>query len=1007
MRAQTESQTENTESRSPLLDSAALAARVSRTDMLLAGRRASDLLTSLSKGFRERFGDCRFALWLPDGADDEHETKWLSATGDAQSWWPRQPLAQRAIDERSTVQGDGSPLLLAAPLFADGGVVAALVCEIGDAESSSNVASLAQNWLADAANLLIQRLPAALELERLHLAVHRLADAERLQRALYTIADLANSELDMDDMMARIHAVIAELMYAENFYIALLDNANSDLYFPYFRDVADPDPPPPNERYPLSDYEGSLTAYVLTRGEALLGPSLDLATEHGTAGGYGPQSVDWLGVPMRHGGDVIGAVVVQSYDDTHRYDTRSLELLTFVSQHIATAIERKRAHDMLERRVRERTTELKDANRALQLEVEERQRSERLQAALFRIAELGSTSDSAESFYQAVHRVVGELLYAGNFFIALLGEGGDTIQFAYSVDEYDVDRAPRQFGAGLTEYVIRTGKPLLADRETNRRLHEAGELLSHGARATIWLGVPLICDEKTVGCLAVQSYDADHNYTSRDQELLTFVSYHIANALMRKQAADSLREANAELETRVNERTQELFSANRDLREQIGERERMERQLKHDALHDALTGLPNRAHLMNRLEDALRHFLGPAKQAFAVLFLDLDRFKVINDSVGHLIGDQLLKQVGNRIARSVEGDGLVARLGGDEFAVLLESISGQDEAESVALRIIDVLEQPVRVGGKDLYSSTSIGIVLGQSHYHTPEELLRDADVALYRAKASGRRCHVVFDETLRREALSQLELEGNLRRALARNEFDAVYQPIQSLREAQVSGYEALMRWHQADGTVMAPGEFLRIAEETGLLEAIDLQIYDRVFEQSGRLLDGGDGFVSINVGARHFRNPGFVSDMADRLQRFGLRPEQLRIEVTERTLLEDPLQVRDMLNQFDDLGVSLALDDFGTGYSSLSYLHQFPLHAIKLDRSFVSALGDDERGSAEAVLRAVCSLGHSLGMEVIAEGIETDAQRRALIALGCEFGQGFLMARPQPLGEVLAARG
>ena len=974
--------------------------------MLLAGRRARDLLASLADSFRERFGDCHFALWLPDGADDEPETCWLRAVADVRDWSVYLPVAERAIKSSVPMRADGPPLVLAAPLETDDGIKAALLCEIAAPERVAGSTDVAQGWLADAASLLAQRLPPALELERLHLAVHRLADAERLQRALYSIADLANSDLDMHDMMARIHAVIADLMYAENFYISLLDNGNHELYFPYFRDVADAEPPPPQQRYPLSDYQGSLTAYVLTRGRALLGPSFDLASEHGTPDGYGPQSVDWLGVPMRHGDDVIGAVVVQSYDSAHRYDARSLELLTFVSQHIATAIERKRAHDLLEKRVRERTAELKDANQALQLEVVERQRSERLQAALFRIAELGSTSETAEAFYQAVHRVVGELLYAGNFFIALLGDAGDSIQFAYSVDEYDVDRAPRKFGSGLTEYVMRTGKPLLADRETNQRLHEAGELLSHGARATVWLGVPLICDEKTVGVLAVQSYDADHSYTARDQELLTFVSYHIANALMRKQAADSLRDANAELENRVSERTRELFAANRDLREQIGERERMERQLKHDALHDALTGLPNRTQLMTRLADALRLHDGKGGQTFAVLFLDLDRFKVINDSVGHLIGDQLLKQVANRIACCVKGDGLVARLGGDEFAVLLESVSGEADAEAVARRVIEVLEQPVRVSGKDLYSSTSIGIVLGQSHYHTPEELLRDADVALYRAKASGRRCHVVFDETLRREALSQLELEGNLRRALVRNEFDVVYQPILSLRAERLVGYEALMRWHQADGSVLAPGAFLRSAEETGLLEAIDLQVYDRVFEQTQSLLGDSDVFVGINVGARHFRYPGFVSDMEDRLQRFGLRPEQLRIEVTERTLLEDPRQVRALLHQFSELGVSLALDDFGTGYSSLSYLHQFPLHAIKLDRSFVSALGDDERGSAEAVLRAVCSLGQSLGMEVIAEGIETDAQRRALIALGCDLGQGYLMARPMPLSQLLSER-
>ena len=984
-----------------LAAAAALAARVSRSELLLSGRRASDLLQSLAEGFGARFGGCRFALW---GADEfDGRPRWLcssDASSATRARWDE--LAAMAEDCRSSGERRGDPndpLVIALPMPIGKAGAAALVCLLG------RLAPGGDTWLADAARLLSQRLPPALELERLYEAMRQLAEAERVQRALYSIADLAGSTRDMDEVLAGLHAIVAELTYAENFFIAMLDEERQ-LYFPYFRDSDDPEPPDPGERWALDEYGGSLTAYVLTHGEALMGPSLDLAARFGAVGGYGPQSIDWLGVPMKRGSEVIGAVVVQSYDESHRYDARDRALLTFVAQHIATAIERKQAHDQLESRVAERTEALRRTNLVLQAEVEERQRGERLQAALFRIAELGSTSGSVEEFYAAVHRVVGELLYAGNFYIALLSDSGREISFPYSVDEFDISRAARSLGRGLTEYVMRSGLPLLADRNTIARLNAEGEVVSHGARATVWLGVPLICDEVTVGVLAVQSYDEAHRYSRRDQELLTFVSYHIANALMRKQAAESLKAAYAELEQRVAERTQELFEANRDLREQISERERAERQLKHDALHDALTGLPNRAHLLNGLADALSRYARWPQRRFAVLFLDLDRFKVINDSVGHLVGDELLKEVARRIAATLHGWGMVARLGGDEFAVLLEPMEQESDAADMAQRIIDALDEPVRVGGKDLYSSTSIGIAYAQPHYRTPEELLRDADVALYRAKAKGRRRFELFDETLRQEALAQLEMEGALRRAILRGEFEPHFQPIVSLSHGGVVGYEALLRWRRPQGLVLAPGEFLSLAEDSGLAEAIDWQVFELAFAQAHALL-GDAGFISINVGGRHFRSPTFVAELTQLMQRYELPPRQLRIEVTERTLLEDPDEVRRMMAELAQAGVSLALDDFGTGYSSLSYLHQFPLHAIKIDRSFVSALVPQVTGNASAVLRAICSLGHSLGMEVIAEGIETDEQKQALVEMGCDFGQGFLLAHPATAASLIGARG
>ena len=347
---------------------------------------------------------------------------------------------------------------------------------------------------------------------------------------------------------------------------------------------------------------------------------------------------------------------------------------------------------------------------------------------------------------------------------------------------------------------------------------------------------------------------------------------------------------------------------------------------------------------------------------------------------------------------------MIARLGGDEFAVLLCSPDAEQQAIGIAREIIEVLEEPLRVAGKDIYSSASIGITFAQPHYRTAEELLRDADVALYRAKANGRRRFEIFDEMLRRQVLLQMELEGNLRRALARREFEPVFQPIFDLGSGKVLGFEALLRWRHPQYGLIAPGEFLPQAEESGMVEAIDWQVYDSAFAQAEALL-GSSAYLGINVGARHLRSPQFVETLLQRLDAVGMNPAQLRIEVTESVLLEDPVQSRALMERLGSYGISVALDDFGTGYSSLSYLHQFPLQALKIDRSFIAPLDSDTPGKAPTVMRAIHALGAELGLEVIAEGIETEAQLEQVKALGNVSGQGFLLARPASMHSLLAA--
>nr|MDQ3038760.1 EAL domain-containing protein [Pseudomonadota bacterium] len=675
-------------------------------------------------------------------------------------------------------------------------------------------------------------------------------------------------------------------------------------------------------------------------------------------------------------------------------------LLTFVAQQVLSALTRKQAHDQLEHEVHKRTHELARVNDELRKEAIERERSQGMQAALFRIAELASAHGSLDAFYAGVHSVMGGLVDARNFFIALLNEQGDTLEFPYFVDERDANLLPRYLTKGVSEYVMRTREPLLANAAQLRALVDAGEILVIGTPPHWWLGVPLLLDGRCLGVIVVQSYASERRYTLDDQEVLAFASYHIAAALERKQVQERLQLAYADLELRVEERTRELKHANTALHAQIAVREKVESRLKHQAMHDALTGLPNRAALLERLSRVLERYQQDPSRAFALLFMDLDRFKVVNDSVGHPVGDELLIQAGRRISGCIGPGDFVARLGGDEFTILLESIHGEDEARHAADQVIASLSDAIRIGDKDIYTSASIGITLSDLRYRQPEEMLRDADVAMYRAKANGRQRHEVFDQELHEDALLVLDMESDLRRAIANGDFEPYLQPIVRLDDGEPIGFEALLRWNHATRGVLLPQDFLSRAEDAGSIEQIDWLLFEAVCSQLGRL-QNQQGYVGINVSPRHFRSPRLAAQLLELIEAYHVSPQRIRIEVTEGALLDNPDQVKATMLQLRDAGVLTMLDDFGTGYSSLSYLHKFPLHALKIDRSFVADLQPDLGGSSTAVVRAILALAGSLGMEVIAEGIETVAQRDALRALKCGLGQGFLFARPKPLAE------
>jgi diguanylate cyclase (GGDEF)-like protein/PAS domain S-box-containing protein len=429
----------------------------------------------------------------------------------------------------------------------------------------------------------------------------------------------------------------------------------------------------------------------------------------------------------------------------------------------------------------------------------------------------------------------------------------------------------------------------------------------------------------------------------------------------------------------------------------ITERKLAEERLHRDAFYDGLTGLPNRALFENLLQRTMGRAQRSEQRRYAVLFLDLDRFKTVNDSLGHTFGDRLLVDMARRLERCLRPGDSVARLGGDEFTILLDDIVDANDATRVADRIERELESPFEIDSHEVFTSASIGIAFGTATYERPEEIIRDADLAMYRAKNRGKGCYEVFDVAMHQQAVELLETETRLRRAIERNELVVAYQPIVSLETNSISGFEALLRWRHPDRGLLLPSYFIPIAEETGLI----VPIGDWVLRQACRQIrDWQDKFpgetplsVSVNVSPRQFRDPRFVNRVMQVLAAEQLEPSSLKLEITENVLMDDAEKNVDVIEQFTEKGVQVLIDDFGTGYSSLHYLQRFNVGTLKIDRSFVQNL--EGEGDDVEIVRSIVALARALGMSVIAEGIETKGQREFLKELACEEGQGYLFSQ------------
>lgn len=828
--------------------------------------------------------------------------------------------------------------------------------------------------------------------------------SEVIQNALLDISNIAASAKRADDFYSGIQRNLNKLLPADNFFIALLNSNTNELNVPFFIDEKDPHPSQlfPSEKISNALYSG-LTGYVFRQQQALLCDNdkfnqLIAAKEVVSRGSTCHQ---WLGVPIFSGGQTIGVLAVQSYNPEISYGDIELELITFISQHVSGVIERVQYQHNLETAIEHRTKELSLAYDKLKQEVNERRRAEHLQKSLFEIAELSNSNIDDTVFYTELHRVISHLLPANNCYIGLLDDSGRYLNFPFYVSQLNTDiPSIRPLADGLVEFILKHKKPILLEKSDIKALIDAKQLyaiapqLNHTDTINQWIGVPLFIQGVVKGALTIYSFSASHTYQEKDLGLLTFVSQHIATAIERKLSAESLKQSYEQLEEKVAQRTRALAMLNQDLEKEISQRRKVEQQLVHDASHDILTGLPNRARFMERLGQAVKHVRRHGLDRFALLFIDLDRFKLINDTLGHLQGDRFLIETARRLNLCIRDNDTLARIGGDEFVILLDSIHDSNDAIEVAERILGKLSIPYQLAQQSFTSGASIGIAFsGQNNNDTSESLLKDADTAMYQAKSNGKGCYVVSDNRTRGKQAHDITLELELREALVNKSLALQYFPIMTLDSQEILAYEPRLYWQHEQLGKLKQAQLSNIAEHCNLTKELDLYLFEQLNLDYPQLVAlSGPIQLHLHVSSRHLKHKHAVRKLKNRLKQSCSKPEMIWMFFNEKAFVQDTESHINAFEMLHKLGINLGLHAYGSAHSALSSLSFLPLSGLKLDPSYISHLSHPQH---QKLLTAHQLAANALDLKIFVQGVKTEVQHQQLLKLGFHKGQGLALGK------------
>ncbi|HEX8161541.1 MAG TPA: PAS domain S-box protein [Pyrinomonadaceae bacterium] len=838
-------------------------------------------------------------------------------------------------------------------------------------------------------------------------------EAER--QVLSEIIQGVNATPNLEELLALVHRSLGKILYAENCFVALVDRESGTLSMQFFVDEFDATPPP-------QQLGRGRTAYVFrTSRPALMTDEVFRAlAARGEVEMFGTPPAVWLGVPLKTPSETIGVLVVQHYRDPHAYSAHDTEFLASVGTQIAVAIERKRADEAL-RESGERYRELFENANDVVYTHDLSGNFTSLNKTGERVT--GYTREEACRINLA-QVVVPEYVPLARKMIGQKQVGEESTCYELEIFAKDGRRVPLEIS---TRLVYKDGAPVgvqgiardITERRQSQRALEASEAELRALFAAM-TDVILVLDRegrhlKVAPTNPALLYKAPAEMLGR----------RLHEVLPREQADEFLGHIRRSLGARetVNFEyrldvggVEHWFAGTVSpviddaviwVARDITERKRAEEKLLHIAFHDSLTGLPNRALFTDHLKLAVAASKRQPAALFAVLFLDLDRFKVINDSLGHPVGDELLVSIARRLEHGLRAGDTVARLGGDEFAILLNNLDHPEDALRVAERVQEQLAQPLEIGGHEVFTTASIGIALSTTGYTNEEDVLRDADTVMYRAKAQGAARYEVFDQVMHARVCALLKLENDLRRAIERKEFCLYYQPIVALATGRISGFEALVRWNHPERGLVPPSEFIPLAEETGLIVPLGMWVLEaacrQMHEWHALSPSHRDLKLSVNLSGRQFAQADLLARITRVLGETRFDPRCLQLEITESVVMDNAKAIVALMGDLRALGLELAIDDFGTGYSSLSYLQRFPIHTLKIDRSFISPHGDEDRENAE-IVRTIVLLARNMGKDVVAEGVETEEQLARLRALGCEYGQGYIFSRPQDAGATEA---